>query len=454
MEKPPIINNLKDKLKLGNASPNGDNDDFNDGQTDVLEQFNIPMTIEIPETIMTPNKAGAVKFRYSKPRGFSPSQVEEFYTVVLDSLKFYVRALEKRDKNIHKLATEVDKYKTDFQNTKFQLEMFQGVGKQAVVNDNGGYLSESQIDEHEREIFAKDGEIQNLRNELLMARKDNSLLQRELSEATSAAPSIHSGNGLNDAEREELLAFRDAQASLDEWEEAVQSEYANVQEQLAAALAGSPTPGVNQSVVDGYLLRIQELEETSSHLVQLTEQVKNLEGLVEAKESELAEAIDVANEIEDERLRLASELENSGSSEEIEGLKSNLAGVEATVAEKEAELAQAIDVANQIEVERARLAKEVEKSSKAPIVDNSEEIASLNEYIKSLDEHINTLEEKILKLQNESAEKEAFVAELEAALEEKDSLIEELRSRSHGQGVVQIEGYRDLPPDIRLEDLL
>lgn len=440
MEKPPILNNFKEKLKLNNSAPvDGDDEDFADGQTDVLEQFNIPLTIDIPENVMTPNEASAVKFAYSQPKGFAPRQVEKFYGDVLNSLKFYVKALERRDKNIHKLATEVDKYKTDYQNTKFQLEMFQGLGKQAVVDDSGNYVSESQITENERVLLGKDEEIANLRNDLLLARKDREIAERDLRASLSAvpAPTPHTlTGGLSDEEREELEAFREAQVALDEWEKQVEEEYGKLQAQLDAAIASQG----GDSAVKTQLQKMQE-------------SLREAEGNVQSFQNALVDEETRTANLQ-EQLRVASESADASAQLAIAQAESEAKILREELSLKEQELNEAIDTANEIEDARVSLEQELADAKNTPVsagVDQSE-IDSLNEHIASLDVHIDTLEKHIVTLGGDLDSKEALLLELQESIQEKESLIADLEAT----GVLrpQIAGYRQLPPDVRPEDLL
>lgn len=442
MEKPPILNNFKEKLKLNNSSPANDEDeDFADGQSDVLEQFNIPLTIDIPENVMTPNEASSVKFAYSQPKGFAIRQVEKFYGDVLTSLKFYVKALEKRDKNIHKLATEVDKYKTDYQNAKFQLEMFQGLGKQALVDDSGNYVSESQISENERILLGKEEEIANLRNSLLLARKDKEIAERDLHAARSAAPlpvpaSHAPANDLSNEEREELEAFRESQTALDEWEKQVGEEYENIQSQLEEALASQGGDAALKA----------QLRKTQETLKEAEDKVHSFQQALVNEESRTATL--------QEQLITAGETVSASAQEAYTQIAIEADTLREELSAKEKELEEAIETANEIEDARALLEKELEEAKSAQpetVVDQSE-IDSLNEHVASLDVHIDTLEKHIVSLGKDLGDKDSLLAEMKELIQEKESFIADLEAS--GSLRPQVAGYRQLPDGVRPEDLL
>lgn len=427
MDNIPIVNNIKDRFKRPSED---ENENGNSGEQDVLEQFRIPATFDIPEKVFTPKQVAGVKFSYSKPRGFAPQQVEKFYAEVQESLKFYVNTLEKRDRHIHKLATEVDKYKTDFQNTKYQLELFQGAGKQAVVAEDGGYVSESDVSGFERQIIDKDSEILELQNEIMLANKDKSILEQKLNESKSVPPNPHSGNEeLSSEEANELQAYRDNETALKEWEEAVEIEYGRLESELETLRASS---GDNSEVQEALAERDAAIADLENQIAQLSSSVEEnqnssssiqeLQSRLETREAELEEAIDVANEVEAERARLEQE------------------GVD-------------------IDAERVRLAQELsaaqEELQKSPELNEStEDVDALNEHIASLDSYIDNMEKHVVTIEESNTYKEQEIDDLRAEIEEVKNQLEQAGSNNQEDSGPVIPGYQSLPPGVRPEDLL
>lgn len=235
----PIINNLKNKF-IPSHHQEDDEDIFGDEkqelgavENDVLAQFRIQPHTELDNNVLTPSKIAKVQFNTSKPEGFSFKQVEAFYGAVLKSSEWYINALEKRDRDVHKLATEVDKYKTDYQNTRFQLEILQGVGGQALVDDTGNYVTESQLSDDQLKLVDLENVISGLRDDLLYERKISSELRDQIENQHIAAPIpvVISGTA-SDQDLVELNELRLRQQELDVWENDVTVEYGRLENEL------------------------------------------------------------------------------------------------------------------------------------------------------------------------------------------------------------------------------
>lgn len=503
MEKPPILDNIKEKF-LGSGNGHED-DEFTGGESDVLEQFRIPLSIEVPEDIMTPNDAAGVRFTYSKPKGFSPRQVEEFWNDSVESMKFYVKALEARNKHVHKLATEVDKYMTDCKNLKFQLEVFQGVGKQAVVNENGDYISESELADSERELIAKDEEIQRLKDKLLIANKDKQIAEERLAEiktTSSAAPiPAPTASSISDEELEELQAYRDNQAALDQWEQEVGEEYSRLETELNALrlAAGSDSASAEtisqlsneiaelnsaiegrdatiadlSSRIEGAKQKVQELhykvEEETARADAAEQAADDAASTYEVNQqgdagrlSQMQDSLDKANKkvasLEGEVKTLTAKVSTSESSaRNADGRVKTLSGevdtLKQELATKSEELAEAIDVAHEIEAARAELESELTEAKTAVVAPvDSGDTEEFQKHIESLDAHIDALESHISDLEASNGGYATEIAALRREVEDKESEIEDLRSRTRQVDSTSVPGYV-LPPGVRPEDL-
>lgn len=103
---------------------------FNQGNSsgidpdDALESRKIPLQTIIPDGIITAGDAKNVRFDFSKKNGYSPKQVDKYvFEVVSQSLEFYGRKLESRDRDVHRLGKDLNDAEVDFQRIKRQLEV-------------------------------------------------------------------------------------------------------------------------------------------------------------------------------------------------------------------------------------------------------------------------------------------------------------------------------------------
>lgn len=192
----PILNNIKGKIiPFLNKhqeyleeeteivkSPGPTTAESTASSNDVLRQFRIKPETELNEDILTPSKVAKVRFRESSPRGFSHADVEQFHRDVSMSLQWYIKTLEQRDKDIHRLATEIDKYITDYQNLRFEIEVLQSSGGQAVVDGAGNYVTESQLSNEQRQIIDLEKSVENLTNKITSTEKELSDLRTKHNE--------------------------------------------------------------------------------------------------------------------------------------------------------------------------------------------------------------------------------------------------------------------------------
>lgn len=432
----PIINNLRDKLI---PNRNHDDDDSFDGDNtgadspehDVLEQYRIPLNTELGDEILTPSKLSKVKFGVTQPKGFSFKQVEVFHTEVSKSIQWYIQALEKRDRDVHKLATEVDKYKTDVQNARFQLEVLQGMGGQAVVDDSGEYVTESQMSQDQLNAIALENRVAELEDELKYERRTNSELQAKLETKPQPAPAPTpvilpplSKDVPTNAELAELADLRERQAELDDWEAQVVAEYERIENELATTKT---------------LLEAKEADLVAlrAELATVTDSLRNA----------LSEA-DVNGDSTEEYLASIASLESQVISLGQE-LKEVLAERESIIEEKDA----AVD-----ELEALRAAVP-EDSENGDIEELTNKIDVLEEHIKELEAYSDTVEKALVERDEALAEQVQLVqeyndsiAEKDRLLAEKDRLLAERDASSGYHGGEKIPGYR-LPADITAEDL-
>ncbi len=94
---------------------------------DVLEVLNITPTFSIPKDVLLPEDTTDISFDLQTPYGFEQGQVETFLEQVKLSVKCYVDLLTRRNADVAKLATVVDRLQVDINNLRFQTEISHGI---------------------------------------------------------------------------------------------------------------------------------------------------------------------------------------------------------------------------------------------------------------------------------------------------------------------------------------
>jgi hypothetical protein len=197
-------------------------------QHDVLAQLSIRPQTELDARILTPSKIKNVGFHTSEEGGYSFKEVEEFHELVVKTVGWYADKLFERDSDVRTLATEVDKYITDFQNMKFEIELLEStVASQDVDQD-----AESKIDSLEEKILRLERENSSLKSQ-------NELLKTKLEEAQSVdrkeEPTVTTG-GLSNAEREHLQQMEEWAAQVTVLYDQMEQSLAETQEQNSELL--------------------------------------------------------------------------------------------------------------------------------------------------------------------------------------------------------------------------
>lgn len=455
MEKSPIFDKLKDKVTSLKDGITPVDEEYTQTEQDVLEQFRIPQSIEIPEDVMTTAEVEKIRFPKSKPTGFHPPSVEEFHRQAKASIKFYLAKLEKRDRDIHKLATEVDKYKTDFMNTKYQLELFQGAGGQAMVGENGEYLTEGDLGEREKALIEKDNEIVDLQNKIMLLQAD---LQRE--RETSGG-----GGSLTDEERMELNNYRENEENLALWEAQVKDSYSALEDENHRILneldmLRQSTNGSDQTEKINELITAKnELEQYVDQAFETNEELnKSIDALEAEKttwESEKSQLATSIQEKEQQILELSEEVTTVN--QKLEEVQNNnndelVAKLQTEIEELTDGYNKSVDFAEELEGQIESLKTELlktkteleEATSTSAQTDEDSSVESMTAHIEQLDAHIDTLEGMI-------ADRDA---QLEKQYEEISKLSSEIESLkdSKRMGTHVVDGYV-LPEGVTPEDL-
>lgn len=131
-------------------------------RSDILELLNIPDNYEVPDNVLLVGDLDRVRFDLAEPRGYSIKMVDDFYDSVYESLKWYRDTLRQRNRDIAKLATQLDKSATDLHNAKLNAELSDGL---TVIT------GQESTAEHE---------VQELQLTVVKLRDENERLKRQL----------------------------------------------------------------------------------------------------------------------------------------------------------------------------------------------------------------------------------------------------------------------------------
>lgn len=152
-------------------------------RSDILELLNIPDNYEVPDNVLLVGDLDRVRFDLAEPRGYSVKMVDDFYDSVYESLKWYRNTLRQRNRDIAKLATQLDKSATDLHNAKLNAELSDGL---TVIT------GQESTAEHE---------VQELQLTVVKLRDENERLKRQLATGSTN----NSTDNINESDRVEEL---------------------------------------------------------------------------------------------------------------------------------------------------------------------------------------------------------------------------------------------------------
>lgn len=152
-------------------------------RSDILELLNIPDNYEVPDNVLLVGDLDRVRFDLAEPRGYSIKMVDDFYDSVYESLKWYRDTLRQRNRDIAKLATQLDKSATDLHNAKLNAELSDGL---TVIT------GQESTAEHE---------VQELQLTVVKLRDENERLKRQL----ATGGTNNSTGSINESDRVEEL---------------------------------------------------------------------------------------------------------------------------------------------------------------------------------------------------------------------------------------------------------
>jgi hypothetical protein len=96
-------------------------------RTDILDLYDIKENYPVPDDVLLPGDMNDIDLTLTEPVGYSQKQVDTVIGTMYNSLKWYVKILQLRNKEIVKLAAQVDKTSTDLHNLKVSNELAEGV---------------------------------------------------------------------------------------------------------------------------------------------------------------------------------------------------------------------------------------------------------------------------------------------------------------------------------------
>lgn len=343
-----------------------------------LERLGIPVQTTPPEQVLIAGKAKSIRFRVSRPHGYSYGDVESYqFDYVIPTLEWYANTLHQRDLAVHKLGELVDKLEVDLLNAKAQLD-------NKDYNDALGEI----VDDSE-----KDAEMA-----ALMARER--ALTAQLAEAQAALENaqhspISSPDGEESYTREEVEGF--LQTAVEDAAKQKDSEYAQIlvqkdeeyataleqvkeqtrQESLQTAPTGYSEEEVREAVEDAVQSAVEQA-------VAQAESAKDAQygALLEAQGVSLAEAIERATAAE-------NAVPTGYSQEEVE--QAVASAVAAAVATKEAEILAQIPEAKSID-QIAELTNEGDLKLRAENKTLRKSLDDLTAYTKQLEAYSASLE--------------------------------------------------------------
>lgn len=437
---------------------NSYNPDENQG---ALERLGIPVQTTPPEQVLTTGKAKSIRFRVSRPHGYSYGDVESYqFDFVIPTLEWYAETLHQRDLAIHKLGELVDKLEVDLLNVKAQLD-------NKDYNDALGLAVEtSESDEETEALLLK---VADLQNQLAAAMKAMEEMRhagvdspdgeesytREQVEGFLAS-AVEDANNARDTHYANILAEKDSQfaAMMEQVKEQARQEAASAnpegysEEEVHAAIEDA----VNKAVTDAVQKAVAEAERSkdsqynalvSSHAAALLDAEARITESESKAKSNLSRADKAEQKANTAEERAANAEKKANEAEE------RAANAEAQVEEAENRAAKAETTTtgySQEELEnaiaQAVATKEAEILSQIPDAQPIDQIAELtNEGDLKLRAENKTLKRTVEELDNYSKELEKYIATLEGTTIEAPAAAH--GNNSHGRPL----------PELRADDL-
>lgn len=343
-----------------------------------LERLGIPVQTTPPEQVLIAGKAKSIRFRVSRPHGYSYGDVESYqFDYVIPTLEWYANTLHQRDLAVHKLGELIDKLEVDLLNAKAQLDNKDYNDALGVIVDDSEKDAEmAALMTRERTLTAQLAEaqaaLQEAQNSPVSSPDGEESYTREEVEGFLASAMEDAGKQ-KDAEYAQILVQKDEDFAK-HLEQVVEQAR---QDALQAAPAGYTEDEVRAAVEEA-------VQTAVDHAVAQAEAAKDAQygALLEAQGVSLAEAIERATNAE-------NATPTGYSQEEVEQ------AVATAVAAKEAEILSQIPEAKSID-QIAELTNEGDLKLRAENKTLKKSVDDLNEYSQQLEAYIATLEGKVV----------------------------------------------------------
>lgn len=131
---------------------------------DILEVLNIQETFSISQDYFIPADIDAVSkqgFSLESPLGFDRKEVQRFFNKTSQSIQYYTKLLEQRNRDVVTLSAEIDNRDDMLEKARYDQEIAQGISVMPTVDDT----------QTENDLFEARIEVQKLRKELSKAKK-------------------------------------------------------------------------------------------------------------------------------------------------------------------------------------------------------------------------------------------------------------------------------------------
>lgn len=311
----PLFNAIKEKIipptkEVDDEYFVAEDEEAQQKSRDVLQRFKINLETELPDAILVPSKLNKVRFTKSRPIGFHFDEVEAFHRDVVKTVSWLIDALQERDRNVHKLATEIDKYISDLQNANLQLQVFtlsaeSGGEPLSEAAENPDVLAlKKRVQDLEILLSEKDAQIASLTYNLEQASVEPvTMLPAEatpiLSETESKPNQAESSQTDEIARLTSDLARATAEVeAYKEWEGQVTVAYSDLESRLAdveklladATSSASHQPTIDPEVQEKLVTAQNALNEQQKKLERLAGHIKEQDSYIDDLEKRLKSA--------------------------------------------------------------------------------------------------------------------------------------------------------------------
>jgi hypothetical protein len=161
---------------------------------DILDLLDIKPTFDIPDTVFMPEDLSNVTFNIQVPQGYDTGQVLSFLSQTRQTVKFFVILLKRRNGDVAKLASTVDKLQVDLNNLRFESEMAAGINIMPTQDDDDlenqlmdSRLRNKNLEDEIARLNKKtsvpannDKAVGKLRNEISILSRENQELSEEI----------------------------------------------------------------------------------------------------------------------------------------------------------------------------------------------------------------------------------------------------------------------------------